>query len=162
LNHFTAKYSKNENYNNGNNNQHMQIRTAIDVWQRNINGWNGGGGMKNLGVVNKTKPFECIGEKVEHLSLRFVRPITSEFSPTTHSWVLIGGCHKSVEHFQLRHRQQQWCGKGKKGIPLASLAHAHPHILSSFPKWEGGQMFRVYNLQIMEKLLLLSKRNAKA
>jgi len=44
----------------------------------------GGGfvGMKNLGVVNKTKPFECIGEKVEHLSLRFVRPITSEFSPT--------------------------------------------------------------------------------
>lgn len=28
--------------------------------------------------------------------------------------------------------------------------------------WWGGQMFRVYNLQIMEKLLLLSKRNAKA
>lgn len=27
---------------------------------------------------------------------------------------------------------------------------------------QGGGMFRVYNLQIMEKLLLLSKRNAKA
>lgn len=50
--------------------------------------------------------------------------------------------------------------------PTRQSSTCSPSYLFKFPmvRWYGGrgQMFRVYNLQIMEKLLLLSKRNAKA